>query len=107
MSSHTPGPWAVYTCAEGYVVTSTHDQTGLDDDVAEVFGGNDDDPETRKANAHLTAAAPDLLEALTFTLSMAIRYSAAALGISHAKCEGFDWVKDARAVIAKAKGDEA
>lgn len=62
MSKHTPGPWVVTTGVKEHdVVTSTHDGVGLDDDVCEVYGGNDDDVSVRRANARLIAAAPDLL----------------------------------------------
>jgi hypothetical protein len=65
MSKHTPGPWVVTTGVKEHdVVTSTHDGVGLDDDVCEVYGGNDDDVSVRRANARLITAAPDLLAAL-------------------------------------------
>ena len=64
-AQHTPGPWVVTTgISEHDVVTSTHDVAGLDDDVCEVYGGNDDDVRVRRANARLIAAAPDLLAML-------------------------------------------
>lgn len=65
MSAHTPGPWFVTSSGQPHdLVTSTHDSDGLDDDVCEVYGGNDDSDEVRAANAHLIAAAPELLAAL-------------------------------------------
>ena len=66
-TNHTPGPWVTDTCGEGKpfaIVTSTHLPDGPDDDVCEVYGGNDDDDLVRQANAKLIAAAPDMLKAL-------------------------------------------
>ena len=63
---HTPGPWVIDSDGDGKanaIVTSTH-LASLDDDICEVYGGNKDDDDIRKANASLIAAAPDLLEAL-------------------------------------------
>lgn len=65
-TKHTPGPWSIDSDGDGKpdaIITSQH-LPEMDDDVCEVYGGNDDDCETRKANAALIAAAPDLLEAL-------------------------------------------
>ena len=98
-NTHTPGPWRTF----GRLVWGPDALPGHDSDavecrelVAEVAS---------HTNARLIAAAPDLLKALTFTLSMAIGHAADARGISPAECEDFGWAKDARAVIAKAKGD--
>jgi hypothetical protein len=66
-TEHTPGPWTFDTSGEGKpcsIITSVHDEHGPDDDVCEVYGGNTDCEKTRKANARLIAAAPELLEAL-------------------------------------------
>jgi hypothetical protein len=42
------------------LVTSTHEKDGIDDDVCLVYGGNDNDPKAKMANARLIAAAPEL-----------------------------------------------
>jgi len=64
MSKHTPGPWGLIGGADGDIlVTSPHDEDGIDDDVCLVYGGNDDVPSTKMANARLIAAAPDFLSA--------------------------------------------
>ena len=63
---HTPGPWVIDSDGDGKanaIVTSTH-TASLDDDICEVYGGNKDDDDIRKANARLIAAAPELLEAI-------------------------------------------
>lgn len=96
---HTPGPWRVvadesaaqvtgFPCieADGYTVVGLEGMYG--------------DIETDFANARLIAAAPDLLDAL-----------ADAVDAWETHCESGDmmqgdWVRDARAAIAKARGQE-
>ena len=83
MSEHTPGPW--HTAGEqGVQIRSAKDQ------IAKVWTmrGNE-----WKANAHLIAAAPDLLEALQDMVSDHASLSAATLAF-------------ARAAIAKATGEQ-
>ena len=81
--NHTPGPWSIRQ--EGvWSVGTDHEMTAL------VYGFTDEEEE---ANAHVIAAAPDLLEALKIL---------AKLGESHG-AEGVYWDK-ARAAIAKAEG---
>lgn len=96
MSAHTPGPWVVTSAEQpDDLVTSTHAQ-GLDDDVCEVYGGNDDLDEVRAANARLIASAPDLLEALK-ALSGAVGFRIDDPRVQH--------IHDAaRAAIARAEG---
>lgn len=91
MTKHTPGPWAF---DDDRVITSPHTHNDLDDDVCEVYGGNDDIAEVRRANARLIAAAPELLEALKELMVAADRVSA----------EPVTWLGKARAAIAKAEG---
>ena len=55
-AAHTPGPWKVETAQRGFVIAATH----IDYDMAVV---RDVGNENNEANAHLIAAAPDLLEA--------------------------------------------
>jgi hypothetical protein len=89
MNTHTPGPWKI---------EENLDQGNIDirsDDIyrfyiAEVWGGMD----AHKANAHLIAAAPDLLEALEALVKQAEGH----------KAVGVYW-DEARAAIAKAKGE--
>ena len=95
---HTPGPWSledrgykfiVHKHGEGYV---TRDVCRLDGSTMSAFN--------QAANAHLIAAAPDLLEVVED-----------AVDAWETHCESGDmmqgdWVRDARAAIAKARGQE-
>lgn len=92
MSEHTPGPWSAEPSARGFEITAGDRRIGEAHD---------------EANARLIAAAPELLAALERTLSMAIGHAADARGVSPAECGDFPWVKDARATIEKAAGEEA
>lgn len=98
-TKHTPGPW-VYI-GNGDIVARSEKYCGGEKDIASVFLTRNDEDE---ANARLIAAAPDLLEALQF--------------ITQDVCERFDMndpstnlgmrmaVKEARAAIAKATGEQ-
>lgn len=95
MSVHTPGPWA---CLHGSVYT----QPLAGAPIAPIArmdreAGNGTSPVERDANAHLIAAAPELLDALE-----------EVLGAAYA--EGYTlptWIDDAaRAALAKARGEE-
>ncbi|MCK4624042.1 MAG: hypothetical protein KAV00_01940 [Phycisphaerae bacterium] len=85
---HTPGPWAVIANAE--LPSRMH--------IIHVAGGDEGE-----ANAHLIAAAPDLLETLEWLLANDL------LGCTcdsyHLYCDTCCHVCQARAAIAKAKGD--
>jgi len=99
MSKHTPGPWFVQDDhGKRYIDTS-----GNDDTIAEIHrrrskGSVYSCPEAG-CNASLIAAAPDLLEALEYALSMWGDYLPA--GNSNA----MKAIKQARAAIARAKGE--
>jgi hypothetical protein len=87
MSRHTPGPWVVESLVDGYDIHAP--QAGC-------FIATTSDPEmvwgavTRKDDARLIAAAPELLEALEIALD----------------CAGDAWwAEKADAAIAKAKGE--
>lgn len=110
MNAHTPGPWHVRGCdgnpgyAPGrHIYAPTEGNTGC---VAVVTGS--------LANAHLIAAAPDLLAALEALLSE--RYACESIILdAEGKPEEFDangnWTCNspasvaARAAIAKARGE--
>jgi hypothetical protein len=65
-SGHTPGPWNVRQCDGDYRRCDTEDYAVVSDGLitpALVFGGPGFWPEG-SANAHLIAAAPELLSAL-------------------------------------------
>ena len=68
-TKHTPGPWKVFNLSDAYpgieAVNGGRRYTiVVYGDADEYCGIRGDSPETRLANAHLIAAAPDLLEAL-------------------------------------------
>lgn len=81
---HTPGPWAI-NCDLGIYAA-----TGTQWAIASVGFGWPHQPDRREAeaNAHLIAAAPELLEALEYLVGLG----------------GGDCLDMARAAIAKARG---
>lgn len=97
-AQHTPGPWTEWASpAHGYRIR-TSDASALQGfgsgDVAVVFfAGNGRSPRQCKADAHLIAAAPELLHA------------AKAVAFSNGFDAGLPMKLDAlRAAIAKAEG---
>lgn len=82
--SHTPGPWTIL--AEDYRVYA-------EDDYPVALASSHRESEQRLANAHLIAAAPDLLEACELMLTVA--------GLDR---EAPHAVNVMRAAIAKARG---
>lgn len=87
-NQHTPGPWAVSPYNNIVSKNGTVAKT-------EQMPGNDD--EERKANAHLIAAAPDLLSALQEMMSVFQDHE-------QYDEESAEVVSIARAAIAKAGG---
>ena len=93
---HTPGPWKVYLADNGKIIGIGVDRPGDEDHGAGVtdprFGLWGDEDE-KNANAHLIAAAPDLLDALeNLTIAVAMGWD-------------LDGVLDvSRAAIARATG---
>jgi len=106
MSKHTPGPWEVSRlppktpddCTTGYerewVYISGQDHIGLATAVWRLDGERS---ETCEANAHLIAAAPELLEALVDFIKLFGADDDPML---------IELLNKAREVIAKAKGEE-
>ena len=94
MSKHTPGPWVVESLVDGFDIHAP--EPGC-------FVATTSDPEmiwgavTRKGDAHLIAAAPELLEALEELL--ACTEGQAIYNFMEPQ------KKKARAAIAKAKGE--
>ena len=89
MSKHTPGPWSADKWATGYTVSSDLEHYS----VCHLEECNNDE-----ANAHLIAAAPELLAALVRLIDCATENPAAY-------DERFEvHFKNARAAIAKARG---
>lgn len=92
MTEHTPGPWVAICPAEGW--DGWWVEAAGEQHIAEVTGYQSDP--VRRANAHLIAAAPDLLAACEAALE-AIRGDA-----------DIDWMlnveRQLRTAIAKARG---
>jgi hypothetical protein len=65
MSKHTPGPWKIVHHANGLGEATQIDGANRGS-VADVYGATDG---VQTANAHLIAAAPDMLEALEALMS--------------------------------------
>lgn len=86
---HTPGPWTVEDRTERLAIFPT---VG-DAEIASITWEDDEDEDVALADAHLIAAAPDLLEALK-------AFVAAPLD----GAERADAFYAARAAIAKAEG---
>ena len=94
---HTPGPWRIdrenveHTCCWNIAIRAKvptwHNAHGFWDEM--IVAECDD------ADAHLIAAAPALLEALEVALSS-----------THELDDLSEWRSDARAAIAKARGQE-
>lgn len=63
-AKHTPGPWKRDTIEAGATSIAVHNDGA--DDIAEVYLTSTDDEgiEEAKANAHLIAAAPEMLDIL-------------------------------------------
>ena len=101
MSKHTPGPWVVYEFVDGYDIRAPE---------AECYVVTASDPEAvwgaigREADAHLIAAAPELLEALELALAAHNRLLASDPLKAAWTFGRFEAI--ARAAIAKAKGEE-
>lgn len=90
MSKHTPGPWGFDSFALREEIRAENNPL-----IATVCSVHCDSPEEMRANAHLIAAAPEILEALEMMLEMS-----EMSGFGKAAAEDV-----ARAAIAKAKGE--
>lgn len=93
-TKHTPGPWTVSdNHGKRYI-----EPVGDNEPVAMICRGHAD---SYSANAHLIAAAPELLEALEIMI-----VGACAVGVPHAGERKVlqDAVDHARATINKARG---
>lgn len=86
-NKHTPGPWSVVEMDDTFIKSSTGYVIRIPNTGCYKSG------DEFKANSHLIAAAPDLLEALEELVRQADTFG----------CEGLFWDM-ARAAIAKAKG---
>ena len=105
-AAHTSGPWLIEWNAaqggEGHYITDSVDMVEFSR-IAAVLFHDDADGETR-ANAHLIASAPDLLEALQTTAANLRSWKAANGG----GIKTFDsWLEVVEEAIAKAEGGAA
>lgn len=97
-TQHTKGPWIVRGHDEsqgGSLIVSL--SADIENDVASVYGGNEDEPLEREANARLIAAAPELLEALKdvyATKSLLMKQSPSEVEL-HECLKTFERVKEA------------
>lgn len=88
MSKHTPGPWNIRQCGSGWAIDFNEDQEQVVDYVYE------------EADAHLIAAAPNLLECLEMIVAEADSYTA------RTGKPVYNWLDGSRAAIAKARGEK-
>lgn len=98
--SHTPGPWTVEPMTHERqlgTVTPISSECG---EIGLVYGGRDGDC---RSNAHLIAAAPDLLEMLQLAVHLFENYGLLAQP-KMTELSDRDWINESRAAIAKAKG---
>lgn len=91
MSKHTPGPWHTQ-----HVHPYTHIKSDKNPMIAVVRSVLTDSRQEFEANAHLIAAAPEMLEALEMMLGILTVAGIAA---------DTEAVQHLRSVIAKAKGE--
>ena len=101
MSKHTPGPWEIKSHFDScYRYISAPEHIAL----AQVVWCVEEEERSPvcEANAHLIAAAPELLEAL----EMGYRETMDYIRLNHLPgAEDNHWLQLARAAIAKAKGE--
>lgn len=109
-TKHTPGPWEVVKTKEfpwhGETGENPFDIDGVDADgcgfrPCKINGNGFDNPGVALANAHLIAAAPDLLEALKYVVKYH-RDNDSGDG----ELFSLDYVTTCIAAIAKAKGEQ-
>ncbi len=91
MSGNTPGPWVVERADDAYCIASVGNLVVMPSS-GEVKHDN------TEADARLISAAPDLLEALEMIVAEADSYTA------RTGKPVYNWLDQARAAIAKAKG---
>lgn len=100
-TKHTPGPWLVGDLSVSEIVGINREHIcridGLPPDSSWLDG------ERRIANAHLIAAAPELLDALKNALNVLDGVACGHLGTVQMESRA---IKIARQAIAKAEGEE-
>lgn len=114
MSTHTPGPWEV-GIRRPYIVAVTRPEGRIQGphiiSAGETTGGNgwpdagEGSPFDSKADAALIAAAPDLL-ALLKSAPFTLHPLNPNDSDGDCRCSGCEWVRAARAAVAKATAPE-
>src|SRR5690242_18485304 len=98
---HTPGPW-LYDASNGDVFLNDFEGAQVSPRIATVNLDNCASIEQTNADGHIIAAAPDLLEALeAITNRLDFKNSDEA---KHYSSDDSFWLDNARAAIAKARG---
>ena len=97
MTKHTPGPW-IYSKDERYFPRIEFPAARLDDQYLTVNEPTGEVMEIYEANARLIAAAPELLERLSWAIKFIDTYAAKQAGPATPE------LNKARAAIAKATG---
>lgn len=104
--AHTPGPWAAKMPTEQWSDHAVTDKLHLVLATVHDFAG-----QPAEANARLMAAAPQLLETLEITLASleghheALGHDWEGVGDRRNRCDTCKEIGQARAAIAKAKGE--
>jgi hypothetical protein len=112
MSKYMPGPWGA-TTRRGSWDWVVYQVSDPNNEVCQMFHDGSELNEMGETNAHLIAAAPDMLEALKGLLALVENVNPGAFnnGVIHPQ-DGRDegefksgfFMDDARAAIAKAEG---
>lgn len=101
---HTPGPWFITGSMTKYVEARIPGRMIQEVAACGPTAADDGYGDQQMANAQLIAAAPELLESLTYAL---IDFDNWAAHEDHHPHEHLvAWAEKARAAIAKAKGEE-
>lgn len=90
-NAHTPGPWVVERADDAYCIANVGN-------LVIIPGGGKVKHDNAEADARLISAAPDLLEALEMIVAEADSYTA------RTGKPVYNWLDQARAAIAKARG---
>lgn len=110
-SKHTPGPWSVFEhswCETSISAPGTSNSICLLDINHATEESQEADEAQMAANAHLIAAAPELLEALRIArefMSIASDWNFHEAEINGEMRSTYDWLEVVDAAIAKATGD--
>lgn len=103
-TKHTPGPWAVFGEVGLQIAVSSVAMPGLNLNVAHVAGIRNGEGH---ANAHLIAAAPDLLDALRKMLLCCYDEELDDQTVEAVEAARTAIAKATRAAIVEATGDQA